>query len=168
MNHLITGGSGFLGNLIARRLNSLGDTVTVLDTWKDVTQPPEIRYVGASVLNRELVRKAMENVDIVHHTAALVPLTKSGEKFFEVNVDGSQVIAEEAATNNVKCFIHLSSSAIFGCPPCPVDNNSPLSPVDIYGKSKLAGELAVREIANRFAMNLICVPGLERFLGMVG
>jgi nucleoside-diphosphate-sugar epimerase len=157
MRHLITGGSGFLGNLIARRFHNLGDEVRVLDVWQDLSQPKEIQYFHGSVLNRELVRVALQGVDIVHHTAALVPLTKAGEKFHQVNVEGSKIIMEESAAQKIKSFIHLSSSAIFGCPTCPVDNNSSLNPVEIYGKSKLEGELVVREIASRTGINLIAV-----------
>jgi nucleoside-diphosphate-sugar epimerase len=157
MHHLITGGSGFLGNLIARHFYELGDIVSVLDTWRDETQPSGIKFIGGSVLNKDLIRTSLEGVDIVHHTAALVPLTKSGEKFHEVNVTGSKIVVEEAANAGIKNFIHLSSSAIFGCPSSPVNNNSPLEPLEIYGKSKLEGELVVREVATQKGMNLISV-----------
>jgi len=99
----------------------------------------------------------MQDVDIVHHTAALVPLTKSGSRFQDVNVTGSRIVAEEAAYAGVKCFIHMSSSAIFGAPPCPASNDTPLKPLEIYGKSKLDGELAVREVADQNGMKLIAV-----------
>jgi len=56
----------------------------------------------------------MRGVDVVHHNVALVPLTKSGGKFWEVNVTGSRIAAEEAVKAGVKGFIHMSSSALFG------------------------------------------------------
>ena len=101
MLHLVTGGSGFLGNLIARRLLERGDRVRVLDIWEDSTRPKEIEFVNCDIRNREGVAKAMNGVEIVHHNVALVPLTKSGGKFWEVNVDGSRLAAEEAVKAGV-------------------------------------------------------------------
>jgi nucleoside-diphosphate-sugar epimerase len=102
MVHLVTGGSGFLGNLIARRLLERGETVKILDIWEDPTRPASIEYIHCDILDREGVRKAMQGVDVVHHNVALVPLTKSGQKFWEVNVEGSRLAAEEAVRAGVK------------------------------------------------------------------
>lgn len=158
MRHLITGGCGFLGNLIARRLHERGDQVRLLDVWEDESRPAEIEFVKGSVTDRETVARALAGVDFVHHNAALVPLTKSGAKFWDVNVEGSRITAEEAAKAGVKSFIHMSSSAIFGAPErCPIDNNTPTNPVEIYGRAKLAGELAVREVSEKQQMPLIVI-----------
>ena len=45
MTHLITGGSGFLGNLIARRLHARGERVKILDIWEDSSRPKEIEFI---------------------------------------------------------------------------------------------------------------------------
>ena len=49
MKHLVTGGSGFLGNLIARRLAKRGETVKILDIWEDSTRPKEIEYINCDI-----------------------------------------------------------------------------------------------------------------------
>lgn len=157
MKHLITGGCGFLGMIIAEKLIARGDEVISLDIWETPDQLPEVQFVSGSVLDRELVRRLMQGVDVVHHTAALVPLTKENDKFQEVNVMGSRVVAEEAARAGVKYFVHTSSSAIFGKPKCPAGNSSPLRPVERYGASKLEGERAVEEVARQNNMPLIVV-----------
>ena len=77
--HLVTGGSGFLGNLIARRLLERGEKVKILDIWEDPSRPREIEYIHCDICDRDGVAKAMQGVDVVHHNVALVPLTKSGE-----------------------------------------------------------------------------------------
>ena len=79
--HLVTGGSGFLGNLIARRLYERGESVKILDIWEDPTRPQEIEFIHCDIRDRAGVAAAMSGVDVVHHNVALVPLTKSGEKF---------------------------------------------------------------------------------------
>lgn len=157
MKHLITGGCGFLGMVIARKLLSQGKNVVSLDVWATPDQSPDVEFVLGSVLDRDLVRSSMKDVEVVHHTAALVPLTKLNKQFHEVNVEGSKIVAEEAARAGVRYFVHTSSSAIFGKPRCPVDNNSPLEPVEKYGVSKLAGEQAVERVSRENKMPLIVV-----------
>jgi nucleoside-diphosphate-sugar epimerase len=158
MKHLVTGGSGFLGNLIARRLFEQGESVTVLDIWEDPTRPKEIAFVNCDICDRAGVARAMAGIDIVHHNVALVPLTKSGSKFWDVNVQGTRVAAEEAARAGVKAFIHMSSSAIFcAVKELPVTNQTPASPREEYGRAKWEGELVVREVCEKGGISLIVI-----------
>lgn len=158
MKHLITGGSGFLGNLIARRLHARGESVRILDLWDDSSRPREIEFVKCDIRDVNGVAAAMRGVDVVHHNVALVPLTKAGAEFWSVNVDGSRIAAEQAVKVGVKTFIHMSSSAIFGAPEqCPVTNESPFRPVEIYGRAKLAGELTVRDLCAKSKIPLIVI-----------
>jgi nucleoside-diphosphate-sugar epimerase len=158
MRHLVTGGSGFLGNLIARRLYDRGESVKILDIWEDPSRPQGIEFIECDIRDRAGVAAAMKDVDVVHHNVALVPLTKSGDKFWQVNVEGSRIAAEEAVKAGVQSFIHMSSSAIFGAPKvCPINNDTPTNPVEIYGRGKLAGELAVREICATGNLPLIVI-----------
>jgi nucleoside-diphosphate-sugar epimerase len=156
MKHLITGGSGFLGNLIARRLLASGEQVRILDIWEDPSRPPEIEFVACDVCDAAGVGRAMDGIDIVHHNAALVPLTKSGQDFARVNIDGSRIVAQQAA-GRVRAFIHMSSSAIYGSPACPITAETPYRPIEIYGRAKLAGELAVREVCEKAGTALIVI-----------
>lgn len=157
MKHLVTGGSGFLGNLVVQKLISKGEQVVSLDVWDFPGQPKEVEFVKGDVLDRDLVKRLMPGVDIVHHMAALVPLTKAGKKFHEVNVEGTRVVAEEAANAGVRSFVHTSSSTVFGKPSCPVSNSSPMNPLEDYGKSKLGAEHVVKEVADKHEMPLIVV-----------
>jgi nucleoside-diphosphate-sugar epimerase len=157
-SHLVTGGSGFLGNLIARCLLERGERVKVLDIWEDPTRPRAIEFIRCDIRDRQGVFEAMRGVEIVHHTAALVPLTKSGHKFQEVNVEGSRIAAEAAARAGVRAFIHMSSSAIFGVPEeCPITEDTPLRPAEVYGRAKLAGEMAVRQVCDQAGLPLIVI-----------
>ena len=156
MKHLITGGSGFLGNLIARRLLAEGETVRILDVWDKPSRPPEIEFVHCDVRDAAGVGKALAGIDVVHHNAALVPLTKSGKEFASVNIDGSRIVAEQAA-GRVQALIHMSSSAIYGSPDCPITAETPYRPIEIYGRAKLAGEMAVREVCEKHGTPLIVI-----------
>ena len=147
--HLITGGSGFIGGYTARCLHALGERVRVLDVIDSSGRPDGCEFVQASVLDREAVRDAVEGVDFVHHTAALVPLTKAGAHFREVNVEGTRIVAEAALAAGVRMFLHTSSSAVFGAPRCPITEKTPLRPIETYGRSKADAEVCLREVRAR-------------------
>jgi nucleoside-diphosphate-sugar epimerase len=158
MRHLVTGGSGFLGNLIARRLLDGGEQVRILDIWEDISRPKDTEFVECDIRDRYGVAKAMQGIDIVHHNAALVPLTKSGGRFWKVNVEGSRIAAEEAVKARVQGFVHMSSSALFGAPEkTPITTNTPARPVEIYGRVKLAGEIAVKSVLERTSIPTIII-----------
>lgn len=86
MKHLVTGGSGFLGSLIAKELLAKGEHVRIADVWDDPKRPEGLEFVHCDVRDRDSVRAAMRGVDIIHHNAAMVPLTKSSKGFEEVNM----------------------------------------------------------------------------------
>jgi len=157
MRHLITGGSGFFGNLLARRLLAQGERVRILDLWEDPSRPKEIEYFEADIRNREKVAQAMKDIDIVHHNVALVPLTKSKKGFQEVNVLGSRIAAEEAVKAKVKSFIYMSSSALFAKSKSPIYQNTPPSPIEAYGRTKLEGEREATRILNQHGVPLIVI-----------
>lgn len=160
MKHLITGGSGFIGNLVARRLIKHGEQVRVLDVWEDTSRPTNIEYYHCSVLSREGVAQAMQGVDIVHHNAALVAQTAAGKRYWQVNVEGSRIVAEEAVKADVQAFIHTSSTSVFGIPPKdggPITNRTPTIPAETYGRSKLSGEKLTEEICQKHGIPLITI-----------
>jgi len=158
MNHLITGGSGFLGNAIMHRLLKNGENVKILDVWKSDTHPDDVEFINCDIRDRSGVNKSMKGIDIVHHNVALVPLTKSGKLFWDVNVNGSQIAAEEALKNGVDAFIHMSSSALYGAVnKFPIDKNTKIKPIEIYGKAKYAGEQAVVKTFNNTDIPLIVI-----------
>jgi len=80
--------------------------------------------------------------NLIRQLLSAWPLTKAGSKFWEVNVRGTQVAVDAAKESNVKMFIHMSSSAIFGgaLDQCPITDQTSPNPIEIYGRAKLAGE----------------------------
>jgi nucleoside-diphosphate-sugar epimerase len=145
--HVVTGGSGFLGNLIATQLLKDGHQVVNVDIWQDPAQHPDIRYVNCDIRDENKLRTVMRDAEYVHHTVALVPLTKSGTDFWAINVKGSEIAARSALAAGVSKFIHMSSSAIYGVPSeLPISSSTPTRPVEIYGRAKLEGEMAVKRV----------------------
>jgi nucleoside-diphosphate-sugar epimerase len=156
--HLVTGGSGFLGSLIVKRLLALGYPVRVLDLWDDPNRPKEVEFHRADIRDRTAVAAAMRRVEVVHHNVALVPLTKSGDEFWSVNVVGTTIAAEEAAKASVGTFVNMSSSSVFGVPDkLPITNSTPLHPGEKYGRAKLAAELEANRVATETGLRLITI-----------
>lgn len=158
MRHLITGGSGFIGGLAARRLLRRAEAVRVLDLWRDPRQPDAVEFIDGSILDRAALSRAMAGIDVVHHHAALVAQSNAGRHYRAVNVEGTRMVAEEAARAGVRMIVHLSSTAVYGiAPPGPITGATPLKPIEAYGRSKLAGERLMREICAANGMDLIII-----------
>jgi nucleoside-diphosphate-sugar epimerase len=143
--HFVTGAAGFLGSHIVEKLYQMGERdIIALDILKCDQLYKEIQYIQGSVLDRDRLHDLTKNIDYIHHNAALVPLTKSGQEFYQVNVIGTRNIVECCKQNNVKKLIHMSSSAIYGLPEeMPITEKTPYAPIEVYGQSKLDGEREV-------------------------
>ena len=167
--HLVTGGSGYVGEAIINNLHKLGQKVISLDVIENKNKLKNVEYIKGSILDLSLLEIVMRNVDFVHHNAALVPLTKSGDLYREVNVLGTKNLLKLAIKNEVKHFCHMSSSAVFGVPiELPLNNLSDRVPVEIYGKSKKdAEDLVISAMANdaSFSASIIrprTILGIDR------
>jgi len=141
MRHLVTGGSGYVGSFIIKKLSSMNEKVISLDVLPPIKKLSNVTYIEDSIINQELIFDITKKVDYIHHNAALVPLTKSNKDFQKVNVEGTKILIKNAIRNNIKHFCHMSSSAVFGLPEeLPLNNDSKRLPVEIYGQSKKDAE----------------------------
>ncbi|MFH1292190.1 MAG: NAD-dependent epimerase/dehydratase family protein [bacterium] len=149
--YLVTGGSGFLGQHLTERCLLDGHSVRILDIVPPSRFSDHVEYLNNDVRDLDAVRHACSGVDVVIHNAALVPLSKSGDLFWEVNVRGTQNLLQAAREAGVKKFIFISSSSVFGIPKKPeaITEQSPMAAFEKYGKSKVAAE-ALCQQAKRF------------------
>lgn len=144
---LVTGGSGYFGDLLVRAALDRGDGVRILDL-----EPPDedldAEFVRADVRDRDAVRAACEGVDVVLDNVASVPLAKDPGLFWSVNVVGAANVLLGARDAGVAKVVHTSSSAVFGIPRTnPVVEDSPTVPLEAYGRAKLTAEVLCREAA---------------------
>lgn len=138
--NLVTGGSGFVGGHIVEQLLDRGENVRVFDRHPPEVGTEEVEFVKGDIRNASDVRTAMDGVDVVYHNVALVPVTKAGKKFREVNVGGTRTAVEEAAFEGVKRFIHMGSSSVYALDQLPITENSLLRPKGPYSESKLKAD----------------------------
>jgi len=142
---LVTGGSGYFGSVLVDDAVTRGDRVRVLD--RNPPEPREgVEFVAGDIRDRPAVRAACENIDVVFHNVAQVPLAKDRALFRSVNVVGTANLLVAARDAKVAKVVHTSSSAVFGIPASnPVTEDTPPRPLEDYGRAKLEAEQLCRE-----------------------
>ncbi len=150
MRTLVTGGSGYLGETVVRKLRARGDSVRVFDLVDNEDRATDVEFVRGDIRDRGAVERALDGVNVVHHDVAQVPLAKDREQFSSVNVEGTRVLLAAALRARVEKVLLVSSSAIYGVPPRnPVDLDVQPNPREAYGAAKLAGERIAEEYGRR-------------------
>ncbi len=140
---LVTGGSGYFGSLLVRRLLAAGHDVRVLDLVDADDRPPSVTFVAGDIRDPTVVGDAVRGCDVVFHNVAQVPLARDAQAFRTVNVDGTVNLLRACESARVAKVVHTSSSAVFGVPAAnPVLPDTVPSPVEAYGHAKLAAEWA--------------------------
>ncbi|MFJ9179306.1 NAD-dependent epimerase/dehydratase family protein [Streptomyces sp. NPDC102360] len=135
----ITGAGGFIGTALARRLRELGAEVTGVDLKADA----DAGIVRGSTTDPGPWAEALEGVDVVIHTAAVVSMVAPYEQAWQVNVLGTRRMIEAAAAAGVRRFVHISSVAAFSHDyPDGVDETYPVRVTgrSTYGDTKVNAE----------------------------
>lgn len=114
---LVTGGTGMVGSHVIRALLERGDTVRT--TVRAHSRPDnliglDVEQVECDILDRRQIRRAMRGVDRVFHVAGLTSLRASADLLFQVNVEGTRLVMEEALRAGVERVVHTSSFAAIG------------------------------------------------------
>ncbi len=138
---LVTGGSGYFGAVMARRLLRAGHAVRVLDVADSDDRPDDVEFIRADVRDPAAVARAVAGVDVVFHNVAQVPLARDRAAVRSVNVEGTRVVLDASRRAGVAKVVHTSSSAVFGVPASnPVTPATVPDPAEDYGRAKLAAE----------------------------
>ena len=147
---LVTGGSGYFGELLGKMLLESGRRVRILDLNPPGFAHPNLEFVQGDIRDPACVAAACEGIGAVFHNVAQVPLAKDKALFWSVNRDGTQVLVDASLKAGVGKFVYTSSSAVFGVPKSnPVTEETEPCPAEDYGRAKLAGELICREGAGK-------------------
>lgn len=147
---LVTGGKGFLGQHLVRRLIEAGHEVRVLarpKSTRDQTKESEANVTWGDIRDRQTVEHAVEGVDHVIHLVSNFRNGGSDKKdAYAINVQGTENVLEACLKSQVKHLIHCSTIGVHGNVKCiPASEETPFNPGDLYQETKLAAEKRVWE-----------------------
>ncbi|MBR0309136.1 MAG: dTDP-4-dehydrorhamnose reductase [Mogibacterium sp.] len=155
MRTLVTGAGGQLGNDVVKELRSRGCDAIGTDI---AMKTDDLHFVCLDITNREEVLKTIKEIgpDVIVHCAAWTAVDaaedlENRESVFRINECGTRYIAEAANENDSK-MIYISTDYVFdgtGERPWEPDDKC-YAPLNVYGQSKLAGELAVSSILEKY------------------
>lgn len=147
---LVTGGAGYIGSTLVPLLLQNGLKVTVYDAFKygvspllAVSQDPNLSLVKGDICDHEALAPLVAEADAIVHLAAIVgypACDKDPEEAVRVNVQGTATIAN-LVTNQM--LIYSSTGSCYGAIPDVCTEETPISPLTLYGRSKAAGECTV-------------------------
>lgn len=161
---LLTGGAGYVGAATADALLADGHRVVILDDLSSGhtdTIPNEASFktgsYGETDKMEELLRDA--RIDVIVHLGAKSIVAESDEhpdRYFANNVQASLNLLNAACNIGVKRMVFSSSAAVYGAPTSSTINEATaLAPVNTYGATKVAFELALRSFADAYAMQSV-------------
>jgi len=137
MNILLTGATGFIGDLLIPRLLFLGHSIS--GVGRKAGRFNEITYYKGDIARDEILNQIKIPIDIIIHAAANVHYS-SGVDCFTDNVYGTYVISKWAETNDVKRVIYLSTTGVYDNSQIKVDEESTVAPSSAYAMTKYLGE----------------------------
>jgi nucleoside-diphosphate-sugar epimerase len=166
MRWAITGGAGFLGLHLARRLVDAGHEVRTLDLapLHDAELERNVEELRGDVRDLTAVAGLVQGADVLVHAAAALPIQASRESIRSVNVGGTGVAFAAAADAGVGRAVLISSTAVYGVPKHhPIAEDAPLVGVGHYGESKIDAEEVARDFGRRGQEVVIIRP--KTFVG---
>jgi len=168
MKYAVTGGAGFIGSHLVKNLVERGNEVIVIDNLntgkkKNVKKNfKKINFFEVDIRDFSTIEDIMKNVDGIFHEAALASVQDSfiiPDKFFDVNVKGTENIFKIGKKLGIK-VVYASSSSVYGNPiSIPIKENDDKNPLNPYAKTKLEND----KMAEKYAKNGLKVIGLRYF-----
>ena len=168
MKILVTGAAGFIGSHLAEELNEQGHQVVAIDSLSDFLYPREIKErniqnfksLGINFFPVDIrsnrIDEIIKGCDYVINEAAIPGLVKSWShmgSYIEANVLGLQNLLESSVKNEVKRFIQISTSSVYGKDAIG-DESSSTNPYSPYGVSKLAAEKLAQAYSENYGLDV--------------
>ena len=173
--YFVTGGAGFIGSSLAKRLLDEGNNVVVIDNFCDFYNPkikennvkellenPKFKLYRNDIREKETIKKIFDenNIDIIVHLAAMAGVRPSIENpvlYQEVNCMGTQNILEEMKAHSLNKLVMASSSSVYGnCKEVPFNENMIVDfAISPYAATKKANEVMTHVYHKLLNMNVI-------------
>lgn len=173
--YLVTGGAGFIGSTLCKRLLKENNKVVVIDNFcdyydpklkeeniKEIVSNKKFKLYKEDIRDRDALKKIFDenNIDCVIHLAAMAGVRNSIENpilYQEVNSIGTQNILEEMKNHNVKQLVFASSSSVYGnCTEMPQKETMSVDfAISPYAATKKSGEVMIHVYHKLYNMNAI-------------
>ncbi|MFX0060016.1 MAG: NAD-dependent epimerase/dehydratase family protein [Candidatus Hodarchaeota archaeon] len=166
MRILVTGGTGFIGIPLVKKLNSLGHSLKLLVRENSDTTPfrelDNIDYVIGDVQDIDSIYEAVKDVDLIYHLAAYTGIwAKKKSIYYDINVKGTENIANVALEKNLKLFYVSSFTALGPTPPEPVDETHENEQFYMeYERSKFQAKKLVKGFIKKGLKAVLFYPGI--------
>jgi UDP-glucose-4-epimerase GalE len=163
---LVTGGAGYIGSHVVKALRARGETVVVYDNFAQGHRPAAARasvVVEGDIQDTARLGAALRDhqVDAVMHFAAWLSVGDSVRDpvgYYRNNVTGALSVLEAMVSSGVECLVFSSTCAIFGIPEStPIHEDLPKRPINTYGETKLAIELALPHYEKAYGLRAIAL-----------
>jgi nucleoside-diphosphate-sugar epimerase len=155
MKALVTGGTGFTGSHLVRRLLDEGHEVRALDNQKglffDELQARGAEIVIGTITDPKVTDSAVRDCEVVFHLAAAFRQLNVPDRYYwDVNVEGTRHLLQGSLERGVRKFVYCSTQGVHGhVSNPPGDEQSPIEPEDYYQLTKYEGEKVVGEFVER-------------------
>ncbi len=155
---LVLGGAGYLGSVLVRKLLDRGYRVKVLDILmfgvgpiEELLSHPRFQLIEGDMRNISTLVRAISDVDAVVNLAALVgdpACSTKPEIAIETNYLSNKILAEACKYHQINQFLYASTCSVYGAMngQKELDENSPLSPISLYARSKIQAEEGILEL----------------------
>jgi len=157
---LLTGGAGYVGGAFLMHALSKGYQIRCIEKMiyggrhiSGLLYNPNVEFIYGDIRDKELIRNALNNIDIVVHLAAIVgdlPCQVAPKTSVSINFQSTKQLALEAKKREVKRFIFGSTCSNYGITDhsVPADENSKLNPVSLYAETKIDCERFLKNISD--------------------
>lgn len=161
---MVTGGAGYIGSFMTRRLLEKGHEVIVFDSLERGSRnavPSEAQFIQGNIGDREILQQTFSDnqIDGVIHFAGFISMKESMENpsmYFENNTYKSLILLEEMQKKNIKNIIFSSTAGVYGNPSeVPIPEDHPKNPTNPYGESKLMFEKVLAWFNKIYSTNYV-------------
>jgi len=149
--YLVTGGCGFLGRYLVEHLVTCGASVRVFDIADPPEGFPDVEFFKGDIRRFSDVGRAVQDIDVIFHSASLMHSAAKRQEYFSVNVDGTKNVVSAAIGNSVSQIIYTStSSVVMNGQDVQNGDESLAYPevyLDSYSKTKSLAEQIIRKVS---------------------
>ena len=165
MQIFITGGAGFIGIHLCKKLLEQNHDVTIFDNFENSSKThfismfkDSVTVISGDIANYSLLHTSMKNHDIVIHLAAKINIPDSiinPESTFDTNVKGTQNVLDALLSNHISKIVSLSSAAVYLDTISKIAEFSKTIPSSPYGASKLEMEKKINHLTVQYKIQSI-------------